>query len=193
MLKLILCSTSPARKELLNRLGLPFQTIAPHIDESSLSNETPEQMVARLAEEKARIHAQQFSNSLIIGSDQTIVLNNQMLGKPGTHENAIKQLQQMSGQKVLSLTGLCLLNTATQQCQLIVEPFIVKMRTLTEKMIENYLRKDKPYHCAGSIKAESLGICLIEYFEGQDHTALTGLPLIKLIKMLENEGVAICN
>lgn len=191
MNQLILSSISPARKELLQRLQLPFIAISPNIDETPLPEETPKELVKRLAVAKAKVHSHRYENALIIGCDQMIVLNETVMGKPITHENAIKQLQQSSGRKLTSLTGLCLLNTQTQNYQLIVEPFYVYMRQLTDAMIENYLQKDQPYLCAGSIKAENLGISLFEKLEGRDPNALSGLPLIALTYMLEQEGVRV--
>lgn len=191
MKKIILSSTSISRKELFTRLMLPFITIAPNINETPLPQETPLQLVRRLAQAKAKVHAHQFPDALIIGSDQVIVLNNEIIGKPKDHADAARQLKQSSGQRLTSLTGLCLLNTKTQLSQIEVETFYVQMRVLTDEMIENYLQKDKPYHCAGSIKAESLGVCLFEHLEGHDPSALTGLPLITLVRLLESEGVHI--
>lgn len=190
-MQIILSSTSPARKELLARLGLPFEIIAPEVDESPLPHETPTQMVKRLAVEKAKIHSQRFPNALIIGCDQVIVLDDEVMGKPGDHANAVKQLTQSSGHRLTSLTGICLLNTATQKIQTEVENFYVSMRQLTPAMIESYLQRDKPYQCAGSIRAEGLGVCLFDALEGRDPAALTGLPLIVLVRMLENEGIKI--
>lgn len=189
MKQLILSSTSPARKKLLEQLQLSFITLSPAVDETPLVRETPEELVKRLAIAKANVHSHAYINSLIIGCDQVIVLDGVIMGKPITHENAVKQLQQSSGCKLTSLTGLCLLNSQTQQCQTVIEPFYVHMRKLTHEMIERYLEKDQPYQCAGSIKAESLGISLFEKLEGSDPTALIGLPLIALTRMLEQEGV----
>ena len=189
MPQLVLASTSPYRRTLLERLGIPFETAAPDTDESPLENESPSALVARLSEAKARAIAPQFSNALIIGSDQVAVLNEQILGKPGNHENAVQQLQAASGHRVDFLTGLCLLNTQTQHCHVEVVPFSVVFRPLSDAQIEQYLLKDKPYNCAGSFKSEGLGISLFEKMEGDDPNALIGLPLIALITMLAREGV----
>ena len=189
MPQLVLASTSPYRRTLLERLGLPFETAAPNADESPLENETPSAIVTRLAEAKARAVASQFTDALIIGSDQVAVLDKQILGKPGNHENAVRQLQAASGQRVDFLTGLCLLNTQTQHCHVEVVPFSVVFRPLSDAQIEQYLLKDKPYNCAGSFKSEGLGISLFEKMEGDDPNALIGLPLIALITMLAREGI----
>lgn len=185
-LPLILASTSPARKTLLERLQIPF-TIAPaDVDETPLPNEKPVDLVRRLAELKARTVAEKYTNSLIIGADQVIVLENTLQNKPITHENAVKQLTAASGKDVISLTGLCLLNTQNNSLQLNVERYDVFYRDLSPETIEWYLAKDKPYQCAGSIRAEGLGIFLIKEMRGRDPTALIGLPLIMLIDMLLN-------
>ncbi|MDH5593661.1 MAG: Maf-like protein [Gammaproteobacteria bacterium] len=187
MMKLVLASTSPFRKELLQRLDIPFETASPDIDESPQPGETPEQLVARLSEQKARAVAKQFPDSLIIGSDQVATLDDNIIGKPGNHENAVKQLQNASGQRVVFYTGLCLLNTASGNTQTEVIPFSVTFRKLTDEQIENYLKKEQPYNCAGSFKSEGLGIVLFEKLEGNDPNSLIGLPLIALVDMLKNE------
>jgi len=186
-MKLVLASTSPFRKELLQRLDIPFETASPDIDESPQPGETPEQLVARLSEQKARAVAKQFPDSLIIGSDQVATLDDNIIGKPGNHENAVKQLQNASGQRVVFYTGLCLLNTASGNTQTEVIPFSVTFRKLTDEQIENYLKKEQPYNCAGSFKSEGLGIVLFEKLEGNDPNSLIGLPLIALVDMLKNE------
>ena len=188
---LVLASTSPYRKELLQRLGLEFTTAAPNVDEAHLPGESPEHLVRRLAEEKARAVAKQFPNALIIGSDQVAVIDTEILTKPGTHENAVNQLQRCSGQTVTFLTGLCLLNTRSGKAQIEVIPFRVHFRPLSSGQIENYLRREQPYNCAGSFKSEGLGIALFERLEGNDPAALIGLPLICLTRMLEMEGVRV--
>lgn len=191
MKKIILSSTSPARKHLLERLQLPFTIIAPDIDETPLAHETPKELVLRLAISKAKVHASQFPNSLVIGCDQVGILNNKIVSKPETHANAVEQLLHSSNKKIRFYTGLCLLNTQTNRLQKAVEIFDVYYRNLTLEIIENYLRKEKPYHCAGSLKVEGLGIALIKRLSGKDPTALTGLPLICLVSMLEKENVAL--
>ena len=185
-LPLVLGSTSPFRREILQKLDIPFETAAPDIDESPLENETPQELVKRLAEEKAKAVAKQFPHHLIIGSDQVAVVDNQILGKPGNHENAVKQLQQTSGKTVHFYTGLCLLNSNNNHMQSEVVPFDVVFRKLTNSEIENYLLKEQPYNCAGSFKSEGLGIALFEKLKGDDPNTLIGLPLIVLIRMLSN-------
>lgn len=190
-MKLILGSTSPARKELLARLRIPFDIVAPNIEEIRLKGELPYDMALRLAIAKAQAVGKDIATSLIIGCDQVLYMGDEIFGKPGNHQQAVNQLTKMGGQKVISLTGLCLLNTATQQMQTTVERYEVYFRQLSAEMIENYLRLDQPYHCAGSIRAEGLGIVLFERLAGDDLTALIGLPLIKLIKFLENDNFSI--
>ncbi len=189
MKTLVLASTSPYRRELLERLGIPFETASPDVDETRTDGETPEQLVKRLAESKARAVAEAYPDALIIGSDQVAVLDNKILGKPGNHENAIQQLSNASGKKVLFLTGLCLLNTATDKTQIKVDNFSVEFRQLSTSQIENYLQREKPYDCAGSFKSEGLGISLFKKMEGDDPNALIGLPMITLINMLSVEEI----
>lgn len=189
--QLILASSSPYRKELLHRLGLPFITITPQADETPLPGESPEALVARLASAKAHAVAHQHPDALIIGSDQVAVLEDQILGKPGNHDNAVAQLGNASGKRVEFLTGLCLLNGATRRMQVNVIPFAVMFRVLSAAQIDNYLRREQPYNCAGSFKSEGLGIALFDKLEGEDPTALVGLPLISLVQMLEHEGVRV--
>jgi len=188
---LVLASTSPFRKAILEKLHIPFETASPDVDESVLPGESPEQLVARLSEAKARAVASQFTDALIIGSDQVAVVDGQTLSKPGVHEKAVAQLKRASGKRVSFLTGLCLLNTKSNRAQVDVVPFNVIFRQLSEAQIENYLRKEQPYNCAGSFKSEGLGIALFERLEGSDPNTLIGLPLIRLIRMLESEGYPI--
>jgi septum formation protein len=194
-MKLILGSTSPFRKELLERLKIDFSCASPDVDETPIEGETIEQMVMRLSELKAEAIAEQIKNSnedaLIIGSDQSAVLNGKPLTKPGNFENAVKQLSDASGQRIVFQTGLCLLNTRTGKKQTICEPYTVVFKKLSAQTIERYLKKEEPYNCAGSFKSEGLGIALFEKFEGEDPNSLIGLPLIKLVGMLENEGLEI--
>lgn len=187
-MSLILASSSPFRKELLNKLGMDFDSVSPDIDESRRANETPEQLVLRLAQEKAREVAKTHSG-LIIGSDQVATLGDEILTKPNNHENAVKQLKQSSGNSVIFLTSLALLDTDSNTIDTHVEKTKVVFKSLSVQQIENYLQKEKPYHCAGSFKSEALGVSLLERIEGNDPNALIGLPLIQLIKMLENQGV----
>lgn len=191
MANLVLASTSPFRKAILEKLGIPFSTQSPEVDESPVENEAPEQLVERLSIAKAKAIADKLSEGLVIGSDQVAVIEGQILGKPGNHENAIKQLMFASGKTVTFLTGLCLYNAATQNYQVEVVPFNVVFRELTRQQIENYLNKEKPYNCAGSFKSEALGITLFEKLEGDDPNTLVGLPLIRLVRMLEKEGVPV--
>lgn len=188
---LVLASTSPFRKALLEKLGVPFDVDAPDVDESPLDNETPAQLVERLACAKAVKVAARYPDALVIGSDQVAVIEGQILGKPGDHAKALRQLQQASGKTVTFLTGLCLHNAATGQSQSEVVPFKVVFRNLDAQQIENYLQAEQPYNCAGSFKSEGLGIALFERLEGEDPNTLIGLPLIRLIRMLEKEGVNI--
>lgn len=188
MQNLVLASTSVFRKSLLERLQVPFECVAPNVDETPLENETPAELVRRLSELKARAVTAQFPNSLIIGSDQVSVVDNKIVGKPHTHEKAVQQLTAASGKTIDFLTGLALFNTATQTCQVDLVKFSVQFRQLTAAQIERYLRKEQPYQCAGSFRSESLGIALFEKMIGDDPTALIGLPLIRLTQMLESEG-----
>lgn len=190
-MKIVLASTSPFRKAILKKLGLAFDTLNPETDETRLEGESPEQLVQRLAAAKAKAVAGTCGDALIIGADQVAVIDDEILGKPGTHEKAVKQLQQASGKTVCFFTGLCLLNAATGNHQLEAVPFDVVFRKLTDTQIENYLQKEKPYNCAGSFKSEALGICLFEKLQGDDPNTLMGLPLIRLVRMLEQEGVAV--
>ena len=190
-MKLVLASTSPFRREILEKLDVSFETVAPDVNEDILIDEIPEQLVARLAEAKARAGAEKQSHALIIGSDQIAVVDGQILGKPGNHEEATKQLRRASAKRVSFLTGLCVFNTESKRAQVDVVPFNVIFRQLTDKQIESYLQKEQPYNCAGSFKSEGLGIALFERLEGDDPNTLIGLPLIRLIKMLESEGFPI--
>lgn len=189
--KLVLASTSQYRQQLLMRLGVNFEVSAPQVDESPQVNESPEQLVARLAESKAKAVADRFPNALVIGSDQIALVDGQILGKPHTYEKAAAQLKRESGKRVTFLTGLCVYNTASLHSQVDVVPFYVLMRQLSENQIKNYLLKEQPYDCAGSFKSEGLGIALFDRLEGTDPNALIGLPLIRLVHMLENEGFSI--
>ncbi len=189
--QLVLASTSLYRKELLSRLGIPFITAAPNLDESPLTGETAAQTSERLAIAKAKVLAAQFPSSLIIGSDQVALLNGEQLGKPGTHERAVIQLTQMRGQTIAFHTALCLYNTATGHTQSHVDITTVTMRDYTDAQIETYLRREQPYNCAGSAKTEGLGIAMIAGIASTDPTAIIGLPLIELISMLAAEDLAI--
>jgi septum formation protein len=189
--ELILASSSPFRRDLLTRLDIPFICCSPDIDESPLANEKPEDTALRLSQEKARKVAAQYPQALIIGCDQVATLDGQQIGKPGTHANAVKQLKSMRGREVTFHSALCLYNAATGTMQADVVPYVVEFRMLSDAQIENYLHKEQPYNCAGSAKSEGLGIALIARMEGTDPNALIGLPLIRLITMLQNEGLTI--
>ncbi len=189
-LPIVLASTSPFRRELLSRLALPFETAAPDIDESRHPHEPPLDMVRRLSVEKARA-VPRGDRALVIGSDQAAIVGEEVLGKPGTHERAVEQLRGLSGRSVIFLTGLCLLNSATGETQVDAVPFRVQFRALNEAQIDRYLRHDRPYNCAGSFKSEGLGITLFERMEGDDPTALVGLPLIRLTAMLAKAGIVL--
>lgn len=191
MLPLVLASSSPYRRELLARLRQPFTWAAPAIDETPLTNESAEALVRRLAEAKARALSELHPAHLIIGSDQVAALGNQILGKPHDFSRARSQLMAASGASVTFLTGLALLNSASGHCQVDLVPFTVHFRALDEEQISRYLQAEQPYDCAGSFKAEGLGVSLFRATEGEDNTSLIGLPLIRLVQMLEREGIAI--
>lgn len=184
-------SSSLYRRDLLQRLKLPFETANPAIDESPLQYEAPEDTALRLAEEKARAIAAIYNDALIIAADQVAVLEGIQLGKPLSHANAVKQLRLMRDKEVVFHTALCLLNSRTNRLQSKIVPSFVKFRQLSDQQIERYLSKEQPYHCAGSAKSEGLGIVLIEWMRGDDPNALIGLPLIALVEMLQVEGVEI--
>lgn len=188
---LVLGSTSPYRRELLDKLGLAFLTDAPHVDEGRGQDETAEQLVERLAVAKAHAVAERHPDALVIGSDQVACIDGEILGKPGNRDNAIAQLSRAAGRCVVFHTGLCLLNAATGRQQTVVEPFRVHFRPLDGAQIARYVDREQPFNCAGSFKSEGLGISLFSRLEGDDPNALIGLPLIRLIGMLHNEGVAI--
>lgn len=189
MQQLILGSSSPFRAEILTKLGLPFITASPDIDENALTGEQAEQLVQRLSEQKAYKIAESYPNALIIGSDQVAVLDGAILGKPGNHDNAVKQLTAASGKTVKFLTGLALLNSQTGRIQSVVETFEVGFKTLSASQIDFYLRQEQPYQCAGSFKSEGFGISLFSKLHGNDPNSLIGLPLIRLISLLEAEGI----
>ncbi|MEG3753826.1 Maf family protein [Psychromonas arctica] len=186
--KLVLASTSPFRKQLLEKLHIDFSTANPQVNEDELPGETAIQLVERLAIAKAKAVTSDFPNALIIGSDQVCLNNGHILGKPGNFDNAFKQLKAASGQHVTFYTGLALVNSVTGEVQSLVEPYDVYFRELSDEMITNYLHKEEPYNCAGSFKSEGFGISLFSRFEGKDPNSLIGLPLISLIEMLEKES-----
>ena len=188
---LILASTSPYRRELLHRLGLPFAVASPQTDESRLPGESPEAMALRLSEAKARAVAVAHPDALIIGSDQVATVDGLIYGKPGSHERAVDQLRVLSGQTVNFYTGLCLYNTRTGVVEVCGVPTLVTFRNLTDEEIERYLRREPAYDCAGSARSEGLGIVLLSRIAGDDPNALVGLPLIALCALLRRQGVAV--
>ena len=176
---------------LLSRLGLPFECVAPGVDETAFPNESARDLVWRLSESKARAGAAFHPGALVIGSDQVAVLDGKIIGKPGDYESAVAQLRAASGQSVEFLTGLCLFDSATQFLQLEVVSTTVVFRPLCEELITRYLHREQPYQCAGSFRSEGLGVVLCERFVGDDPNALIGLPLIRLVRMLEKAGVQV--
>jgi septum formation protein len=186
---LVLASSSIYRKELLSRLNIPFETLAPNVDETPLPHESARDTSMRLAQVKASAVAGNYPDALIIGSDQVALLEGQQLGKPHTHDNAVKQLRTMRGKTTHFYTALTLLNSRTGHMQTEVAENLVTLRDLGEAEIESYLLKEQPYHCAGSAKTEGLGIALISRMSGDDPNALIGLPLILLVEMLRRENV----
>ena len=186
---LILASSSVFRRELLQKLQIPFSVVSPKIDETQLANEKPYETALRLAQEKAKKVGLEHPHALVIGCDQVATLDGEQLGKPGNHKNAVKQLQKMRGREVTFYSAICLFNSETGNMQCENVPYLVKFRQLTDAQIETYLMKEQPYQCAGSAKSEGLGIVLIERMIGEDPNALVGLPLIKLINMLKNEHI----
>ncbi|SDW22115.1 septum formation protein [Nitrosomonas communis] len=189
--RLILGTSSLYRRELFQRLKLPFETANPAIDETPLHDEMPEATALRLAENKAHAVAAMYHDALIITADQVAVMEGIQLGKPLNYANAVKQLRLMRGKEVIFYTALCLLNSRTNRLQARLVPYSIKFRALSDPQIEHYLSKEQPYHCAGSAKSEGLGIALIEWMKGDDPNALIGLPLIALVDMLLAEGVEI--
>lgn len=185
---LYLASTSVYRKALLEKLTTNFHTAKPEVDETPLSGETPEQLVLRLAEAKARAIAANLTDGLVIGSDQVAVFAGKILGKPHTVDNAFAQLASFSGNAVTFLTGLAVVDAKSQQAKVCIEPFVVHFRHLTNEEISTYIAREQPLNCAGSFKSEGLGITLFEKLEGDDPNSLIGLPLIKLHLMLKEFG-----
>lgn len=188
---LVLGSTSRYRRELLARLGLPFTVAAPDVDETPLPAEAPRTLALRLALAKARAVAAQHPEAVVIGSDQVADLHGQSLGKPGTHERATAQLQQMSGQTVVFQTAVAVVCAATGFEQVDLAAVEVRFRTLGSAEIERYLRAEQPYDCAGSAKSEGLGISLLDAILSDDPTALVGLPLIRTCRMLRAAGLSL--
>lgn len=191
MRPLVLASSSPYRRELLQRLQLPFIYHSPNVDEQPLTNESPQALVQRLAITKAGALRRQFLQHLIIGADQVAVLDGRIIGKPGTTAAAIAQLHAASGRSVTFYTGLCLLDSASGATQVDCIPFTVHFRELSETQIRRYVAREQPLDCAGSFKAEGLGVSLFRATEGEDASSLVGLPLIRLCDMLNQAGVAV--
>lgn len=189
--QIILASTSVYRRELLERLRLPFTVIASHVDEAALPGETPEALARRLALAKAQAVAAQHPECLVIGSDQVADLNGEALGKPGTHDRAVAQLQRMRGQTVIFQTAVAVVCQATGFAKTELAPVKVQFRDLSDAQIERYLLAEQPYDCAGSAKSEGLGIALLAHIGNDDPTALVGLPLIRTCHLLEAAGLAV--
>lgn len=188
--KLVLGSSSPYRKELLERLGVPFECVSADIDESRHEGETPEALCVRLAREKALKVKSMVGEAIVIGSDQVAVLGERILGKPHTRERAIEQLSSMQGHTVYFLTALCIIGEKGEIFETMV-PTIVTMKKLSVKTIENYLDREQPFNCAGSAKIEKLGIALMKEARSTDPTALIGLPLIETVNLLAKAGLEI--
>ena len=189
MKTIVLGSTSIFRKNILEKLNLPFDCAKPNIDESPLPEESPQALVERLAIEKAKAVAGEFPDALIIGSDQVAVCDNEILGKPHNFDNGVKQLTKFSNKCVNFYTGLCVYDSASDKTISLVEPFAVHFNELSPLDISNYLKAEQPYNCAGSFKSEGLGICLFNKLEGEDPNTLIGLPLIKLVSLLKAHGL----
>ncbi len=188
--KLILGSSSPYRKELLSRLGVDFTCASPDIDESALPGETPQALCTRLAKLKALAIHEQHPDAIIIGSDQVAVLGDRILGKPHTRERAIEQLSAMSGNQLVFMTALCIVNPQGETFETMV-PTTVTMKTLSLETIERYLDIEEPYNCAGSAKIEKLGVALMKSVVSDDPTALIGLPLIQTVSLLAKAGLPV--
>ncbi len=189
--QIVLASTSKYRRELLARLGLPFEVAAPGVDEVALAHEAPQDTARRLAEAKARAVSASFPRAIVIGSDQVAVLEGTTLGKPGNYANALRQLRAMRAKEVVFHTALCLYNAASGQAETRVVPYCVRFRNYSDAQIEHYLQLEQPYDCAGSARCEGLGIALIAEMRGDDPNALIGLPLIALTEMLAAQGVQV--
>lgn len=188
---LVLGSTSRYRRELLSRLGLPFSVDSPRVDETPRPDESPRELALRLAEAKAREVANRHPEAIVIGADQVADLHGEPLGKPGTHERAVAQLQRMRGHSVVFQTALCIACAATGFVQADLAAVEVQFRDLTDDEIERYLRAEQPYDCAGSAKSEGLGIALLDAIHSDDPTALVGLPLIRTARLLRAAGLVL--
>ncbi len=189
--KIILASSSPFRRQLLDRLQLDYESHVPDIDETIKAGEDACTYVCRLAESKARHVARNYPEAVVIGSDQCALLDAGILGKPGSHENALRQLREAQGKTVVFHTGVCVLRLSTGFSAVEDVPFEVDFRVLSDRQLEHYLQVEQPYQCAGSFKAEGYGACLFDKMRGDDPSALIGLPLIRLIAMLESAGVEV--
>jgi 7-methyl-GTP pyrophosphatase len=187
-MEIVLASTSPYRRELLARLGVPFKVAPPHVPEERLPGESAEVMAARLARAKALDVAASFPAALVIGSDQVGDCDGHVLGKPGDHARAVAQLRSLSGRDVVFHTAVCVHNAATAASRERVVPSRVRFRTLGDAAIERYLQRERPYDCTGAAKVEGLGIALLERIDSDDPTALIGLPLIALVGLLHEQG-----
>jgi len=187
--RLVLASSSAYRQVLLAKLGLPFEAAPPSIDETAHPGETPELLCQRLAEEKARALAERFPAHLIIGSDQVALLEGIQLGKPGSHARTVAQLRAASGKAVGFYTSVCVLDSATGKALVDMDKTVAHFRELADRQIETYVEKDRPFDCAGGFKSEGFGIALLDRLETGDPNALVGLPLIRLVRLLERFGV----
>jgi len=187
--KLILGSTSRYRRDMLQRLRIPFDVQSPEVDETPLDGEAPAPLAQRLAIAKARAVAQRHPEATVIGSDQVADLAGQPIGKPGTHSKAVEQLRAMRGRAVIFQTAVTVVNLARGYEGSALVPVTVRFRDLSDAEIEHYLRAEKPYDCAGSAKSEALGIALLSAIESDDPTALVGLPLIKTCELLREAGI----
>jgi septum formation protein len=186
---LILGSTSRYRRELLQRLRLPFEVVAPQVDETPLPREAPSALALRLALAKAQAVAALRPEAVVIGSDQVADLDGQPIGKPGTHERATTQLRLLSGRRAIFQTAVAVVRASTGYAQVLLAPVAVQFRALSDAEIEHYLRLEEPYDCAGSAKCETLGIALLASIDSDDPTALVGLPLIRTCQLLRAAGI----
>ena len=189
--RIVLASTSPYRRALLERLALPFEVLRPEVDETPAAGEDPAALVARLAAAKAKAAATHFADGLAIGSDQVATFDGRILGKPGAHDAAVAQLRALSGRTVEFLTGVCVVDLARGAARADLAVTRVRFRTLTNASIEAYLAREPAYDCAGSFKSEGLGITLVDAVDDDDPTALVGLPLIRLCRLLRGFGVEV--
>ena len=186
---LVLASTSRYRRELLERLRLPFRVLSPDVDETPLPGEAPAALAERLALVKARAVARRFPDAVVIGADQVADVDGQSIGKPGDHERAVAQLRAMSGRRIVFQTALAVVRASAGFAEVRRVPVPVRFRTLDDAEIEFYLRAEQPYDCAGSAKCETLGIALLDAIESDDPTALIGLPLIRTCALLRAAGL----